>query len=215
MMATIHAGYQICQTPKVPILEYYFYNELVTTYHENMNYAEHLGHFLSPEWIDENSFCMDGGPKIKPTEVYVGSNGLCFFLNAREKIYSERYLNATCFSNFKLKVSCSASQHLKGNNTAKCLHNSRVKNGMTIELSGNKPKWPAKMAGNFIFPMNCRSTLGILHIHSSEQFWHIEAAYVSHKEAYDLVVTPKITTTDDGLRNFHPTEFEKNIFVHT
>lgn len=77
---------------------------------------------------------------------------------------------------------------------------------MTIELSGKKQRLPEYWVGNETSPASCKSDLGILNIHSKEMFARPEAAIVHHNQAYSLVLTPKITTTGDSLRDFTPKE---------
>lgn len=97
-------------------------------------------------------------------------------------------------------------QHVSGNYTAKCSHSSRIKNGMTIELRRSTPRLPEKFSGNEIIPFVCYSQLGALHIHSKESFVALEAAFVFNNEAFFFALTPKITTSDDSLRDFTPSE---------
>lgn len=77
---------------------------------------------------------------------------------------------------------------------------------MTIELTAKKPTVPEFWAGDAVLPFSCRTELGFVYIHSSDQFLPIQAANVGHKKSYSLVLTPKITTTDESLRDFEPTE---------
>lgn len=90
MMTTVHAGSFICDPGLLPWLEDEFYSELDRTDYKNMSFADHLEHYLNPKWTEECSFCINGESREMPTEAYTGRYGLCFILNAEEKIYSPR-----------------------------------------------------------------------------------------------------------------------------
>lgn len=90
MMTTIRAGVQMCESRTNQWIENNFVNELVRSDYKNMSFADHLEHFLNPNWTEENSFCMDGGQREAPTQVLVKQSGLCFILNSKENIYSQR-----------------------------------------------------------------------------------------------------------------------------
>lgn len=212
MLTTMHAAYQICWPDTIWWLERYFYYKLLGSDYKNMSFTDHLEHYLNQNWTEENSFCMDGEPSLGPTEVHAGALGLCFILNSKEKIYSQRWTFFLIFLIKKrslflqLQLYCSAFQHVSGNFSTKCMHSSRIKNGMTIELNGRKSRKPTERAGDEVSPFVCKSELGIPTIHSKERFSPLAAALSEHKKAYSLIVTPKISTSDDSLRNFHPKE---------
>lgn len=86
------------------------------------------------------------------------------------------------------------------------MHSTQTKNGMTIELSGKRPRRPEEFTGDAIYPFRCLSDLGVLYIHSKEKFSPIEVAFAFHNTAYSIVLTPKITTGDVSLRDFQPRE---------
>lgn len=214
MLPTIHAAIQICETYNLPWIESYFLHELRRADYKNMSFADHLEHFLNPKWTEENSFCMDDGQNFGSTEVYTKFSGLCFVLNSNEKIYNQRCLHITaCLVMRLFSFFCSDFQHISGNYTAKCRHSSRIKNGMTIELSARKARQPKEWlvggveGGDSIYPLVCYAELGVVHIHSKELFLPTVSAYGQHNTAYSLVVTPKITTADESLRDFHPNEY--------
>lgn len=93
---------------------------------------------------------------------------------------------------------------MTGDYSTKCMHNSRIKNGMTIELRGKRHIWGQ---GDEILPDKCYSELGLLYIHSQEAFLTYSAALAAQNAAFSLVLTPKITTTDESLRTFDPLEY--------
>lgn len=90
MLPTIQAAIQICETYNIRWIENDFMKELMQTDYKYMSFTDHLEHFLNPEWTKENSFCMDGVKFFGSTEAYAGYSGLCFILNAKEKVYSSR-----------------------------------------------------------------------------------------------------------------------------
>lgn len=55
-------------------------------------------------------------------------------------------------------------------------------------------------------PMNCRAELGILYVHNKRFSEPVAAAYGGHDKSQNLVLIPKITTSDDSLRRFLPKE---------
>lgn len=89
-MTSIHAGLNICDPEDVYFIENDFINELIQTNYKNMSFGNHLEHFLNLNWTEENSFCMDGEPKVGLTEVYIAQPGICFVLNSKENIFSQR-----------------------------------------------------------------------------------------------------------------------------
>lgn len=92
IMSTIYAGAQICLTEIVlGWFENNFLNLLIRTDFENMSFADHLEHYLNRQWVEENSFCLDGKSKLGAAEVFAEKNGLCFYTNSVEKIYTRRY----------------------------------------------------------------------------------------------------------------------------
>lgn len=73
-----------------------------------------------------------------------------------------------------------------------------------MELSGRKPR--QTWAGNEIFPWTCEAELGILQVHTSETFLMAIASFGHRYMEYSIVLTPKITTSDERLRNFDANE---------
>lgn len=85
-MATIHAGAMVCNDDWRTWIEDYFERDLKYSDYKNMSFADHLEHFLHPNWTDSISFCMDGR-ELGPTEAYSDDNGVCFFVNAKDEVY--------------------------------------------------------------------------------------------------------------------------------
>lgn len=96
MLPTFHAGLQICETYNLKWFESDFLTELLRSDSKNMSFADHLENYLSPNWTEENSFCMDDGLEVRTSEIYMGEKGLCFFLNLKERLHSERLCISTC-----------------------------------------------------------------------------------------------------------------------
>lgn len=90
ILPTIHATIRICESYNIRWIENDFMNELLRSDNKNMSFTDHLEYFLKTKWTEENSFCTDDGTNFESTEVYAGYSGLCFILNAKEKIYSQR-----------------------------------------------------------------------------------------------------------------------------
>lgn len=89
MMTTIHFGFQMCNGKSADWIENNFGNELLWSDYKNMSVSDHLQYFLNRNWTEEISFCMDGELSDEPMEVMV-DQGICFILNAEEKIYTQR-----------------------------------------------------------------------------------------------------------------------------
>lgn len=208
LVPSMYAACQICEPDDLLYYEYHFY-DILKNLPSNLSLTEHFEHFLSPNWTEEFSFCMDGR-KLGVVEAYSESVGLCLFINSEKEIHDHSRLlrNNDCLipNNEKMFFDFSVALHLSKNYSTQCMHNRKIKNGMTIELRQSKarmsesPYYPK----DFVYPYGCLSDLGYLYIHSDETFRPTEAAWIDSNMDYSFVLKPKIMTSDENLRNLDP-----------
>lgn len=214
---SLKAGCLACRSESdLAALENTFQLELLLTDYRNKTYIDYFQNFMDPAWSEQNSFCYEGRGEVKLQENLAWHNALCFTFNfPKEYFYENKYVWCLIRSHeSKLNFSyfCSvANDFLKRNQlNVKCAEKYSTKNiGLFMNLLASKSRIPEEKKQPY--PMhksdhyNCRNDIGNIRIHQRGETSSVPTA-LDHSLTYSLVVTPKITESDESIRIMAPKE---------
>lgn len=93
-ITTVRAGASICWKDGLQHIDQRFLHELISSDHKNTTLADHLEHFLDPNWTEKHSFCKSAQSEDGRTESYATDIGLCFILNPGDGVFNkQRYVS--------------------------------------------------------------------------------------------------------------------------